>query len=107
MEASPVLVQPETLLCWHREAFRLWWKRKSKAHVTQPRISPEAIALIKEMAAKNRLWGAERIRGELLKLGIQVCKRTIQKYMRPVRVRQPRGQKWRTFLHNHAQDVWA
>ena len=101
------LVQPETLLRWHREAFRLWWKRKSKAYVTQPRISPEAIALIKEMAAKNRLWGAERIRGELLKLDIQVCKRTIQKYMRSVRVWQPRGQKWRTFLHNHAQDVWA
>ncbi len=76
------LVQPETLLRWHREAFRLCWKHKSKAYATQPRISPETIALIKEMAAKNRLWGAERIRGELLKLGIQVCKRTVQKYMR-------------------------
>jgi putative transposase len=101
------LVQPDTLLRWHREAFRLFWKHKSKARAPQPRISPETIALIKEMAAKNRLWGAERIRGELLKLDIQVCKRTIQKYMRSVRVRQPRGQKWRTFLHNHAQDVWA
>jgi putative transposase len=59
------------------------------------------------MAVKNRLWGAERIRGELLKLGMHVCKRTIQKYMRPVRVTQPRGQKWSTFLRNHAKDVWA
>ncbi len=59
------------------------------------------------MVKNNRLWGAERIRGELLKLGIRVCKRTIQKYMRHVRVPRPRGQKWATFLHNHAADVWA
>jgi putative transposase len=59
------------------------------------------------MAAMNRLWGAERIRGELLKLGIHVCKRTIQKYMRRVRSPQPRGQKWATFLRNHAAQVWA
>jgi transposase InsO family protein len=59
------------------------------------------------MATKNRLWGAERIRGELLKLGLHVCKRTIQKYMRKVRTQQPRGQKWATFLHNHAAQVWA
>ena len=77
-----LLVQPETLLRWHREAFRLFWKHKSKAHVTKTRISSKTIALIKEMAEKNRLWGAEGIRGELRKLGIQVCKRTVQKYMR-------------------------
>jgi putative transposase len=59
------------------------------------------------MATKNRLWGAERIRGELLKLDIHVCKRTIQKYMRPVRPPQPRGQNWATFLHNHAAHIWA
>jgi len=80
------IVQPETLLRWHRELFRLYWKRRSKVHATDPRISPENVALIKEMAAHNRLWGAERIRGELLKLGMHVCKRTIQKYMRSVRV---------------------
>jgi len=56
---------------------------------------------------ENRLWGAERIRGELLKLGVYVCKRTIQKYMRPVRTPQPRGQKWATFVHNHAAQIWA
>jgi putative transposase len=101
------LVQPETLLRWHREAFRLFWKHKLKAHAKQPRISPETIALIKEMAANNRLWGAERIRGELLKLGIHVCKRTIQKYMRHVRPPSAAGQKWATFLRNHAADIWA
>src|SRR5258708_24384735 len=59
------------------------------------------------MATENRLWGAERIRGELLKLGIHVCKRTIQKYIRNVRSPQPRGQRWATFLHNHAAQVRA
>src|SRR2546429_5790888 len=59
------------------------------------------------MARNNRLWGAERIRGELLKLGIRVCKRTIQTYMRTVRTKPPRGQTWATFLRNHAAQVWA
>src|SRR5215469_13615483 len=59
------------------------------------------------MASNNRLWGAERIRGELLKLSIHVSKRTIQKYMRQVRTTRPRGQTWSTFLHIHAQQVWA
>ncbi len=101
------LVQPETLLRWHRELFRLYWKRKSKASSHKPKVAAETIALISEMAKENRLWGAERIRGELLKLGNRVCKRTIQKYMRNVRTPQPRGQKWRTFLYNHAEDIWA
>src|SRR5215469_16116759 len=76
------LVQPETLLRWHRELFRLFWKHKSKVHARKPRISPETIAFIKDMVTKNWLWGAERIRGELLKLDIRVSKRTIQKYMK-------------------------
>jgi len=59
------------------------------------------------MATKNRLWGAERMRGELLKLGIHVCKRTIQKYIRQVCPPQPKGQKWATFLRNHAAQIWA
>jgi putative transposase len=66
-------------LRWHRELFRWFWKRKSKRHSRKPRLSPETIISIKEMAANNRLWGAERIRGELLKLDIHVRKRTIQK----------------------------
>ena len=101
------IIQPETLLRWHREAFRLFWKHKSQVHATHPRISTGIVTLIKEMAAQNRLWGAERIRGELLKLDIHVCKRTIQKSMKHVRVPQPRGQKWSTFLHNHAADIWT
>ncbi len=101
------IVQPETLLRWHREAYRLFWRRRSKAISHKPRVDEETIALIKEMAKENRLWGAERIRGELLKLGIYVCKRTIQKYIRRVRTQPPIGQKWATFLCNHAADIWA
>jgi transposase InsO family protein len=101
------LVQPETLLRWHRELFRLFWKHKSQAQVRKPRLSPEIIALIKEMAANNRLWGAERIRGELLKLDIRVSKRTIQKYMRQGRPKRARGQAWKMFLRNHAAEIWA
>ncbi|HEY6406525.1 MAG TPA: integrase, partial [Ktedonobacteraceae bacterium] len=102
-----LIVQPDTLLRWHREFFRLYWKRKSKAASHKPKVAAETIALIREMATYNRLWGAERIRGELRKLGIHVCKRTIQEYMRNVRPRQPRGQKWSTFLRNHAGQIWA
>ena len=101
------IVQPETLLRWHRELFHLFWKHKSKACSRKPRLSHETITLIRQMAANNRLWGAERIRGELLKLDIRVSKRTIQKYMKQIRPKRARGQSWKTFLCNHAKDVWA
>ncbi len=101
------IVQPETLLRWHRQGFKLFWRYKSRAASLAPRISQETVDLIKEMARENRLWGAERIRGELLKLGIRVCKRTIQKYMRDTRSPRQRGQTWATFLQNHAKDIWA
>lgn len=65
------------------------------------------IALIKQMATENPTWGAERIRGELLKVGVRVSKRTIQKYMHHVRAPRPMGQTWRAFLHNHATGIWA
>ncbi len=102
-----IIVQPDTLLRWHRELFRLFWRHRSKAPARKPKVAAETIALIGEMAKDNRLWGAERIRGELLKLGMHVCKRTIQKYIRAVRTQQPRRQTWATFLHNHATQIWA
>jgi putative transposase len=80
---------------------------RSKAPTHKPKVAAQTIALIRQMATQNRLWGAERIRGELLKLGVHVCKRTVQKYMRNVRRNQPRGQKWSTFLHTHAKEIWA
>ena len=100
-------MQPDTLLRWHRKLFRLYWKRKSRAHAHKPKVTADTIALIRQMARENRLWGAELLRGELLKPGMHVCKRTIQKYMRTVRTHQPRGQKWTTFLRTHASQIWA
>src|SRR5438034_2034013 len=102
-----VIVQPDTLLRWHRELFHLYWRRRSKAHARKPKVAKETITLIRELATNNRLWGAERIRGELLKLGIHVCKRTIQKYLRTVRTQQPRGQKRSTFLRTYVANILA
>ncbi len=105
--SATLLIQPETILRWHRKGIRLLWRRKSKPAGAAPRISTETIALIQKMALNNRLWGAERIRGELLKLNIRVAKRTIQKHMRRVRGPRPPSQRWSTFLRNHAHETWA
>ncbi len=102
-----LIVQPDTILRWHRELFRIIWRRKSKPKSQSPRIPAETIALIRQMAADNLTWGAERIRGELLKLGIQVSKRTVQKYMGRKDKLGPSGQTWATFLRNHAPQIWA
>jgi hypothetical protein len=101
------IVQPDTLIRWHRELFQLYWRYKSRKKNREPRITQETIDLIKQMAQENRLWGAERIRGELLKLGIKVSKRTIQKYLDKLRPSPTGSQTWKTFLKNHAQHIWA
>lgn len=76
-----LIVQPDTLLRWHRQLFRWYWRGQSRAVPPghRPSLAPETIALIQQLAAANRLWGTERIRGELLKLDIRVAKSTIQK----------------------------
>ena len=101
-----VLVQPETVLHWHRAGFRRFWRRRARPPTTSP-LPPETIDLIRDMATRGPLWGAERIRGELLKLGIKVSKRTIQKYMRGVRGKNGGGQSWATFVKNHAERMWV
>lgn len=101
------LVQPDTLLHWHRQGFRLFWKARSARPAAQPRMSEDTRRLIRTMATGNPLWGAERIRGELLKLGISASKRTVQKYMRQARPPHKHGQSWATFFHNHAHEIWA
>jgi len=108
-QAALLIVQPDTLLRWHRQGYRLVWRVKSTTAMKRPQVSEETVALIKRMAAENRLWGAERMRGELSKLGIRVGKRTVQRHMRAERPPQPRrhGQTWTTFLHNHGRDTWA
>ncbi len=104
-----LIVQPDTLLRWHRQLFRGFWRRKSRSAsaARRPKVAAETIALIREMAVANRLWGAERIRGELLKLDIRVAKWTVQKYMRAARPPRSAGHTWATFLRNHAPDIWT
>jgi putative transposase len=102
-----LLVQPETLLRWHRAGFRALWRRRSRPGPGRPPLPAETVDLIRQMAEDNPLWGAERIRGELAKLGLRVAKRTIRAYLRGPREPRPRGQCWATFLRNHAAGIWA
>ncbi|MBL8131586.1 MAG: helix-turn-helix domain-containing protein [Anaerolineae bacterium] len=102
-----LIVKPETLLHWHRQGFRLFWRHRSKAKTRRSRIPPDVVALIKAVALDNRLWGAKRIQDELQKLGYPLSKRTVAKYMRQARrTRPPRqtAQTWATFLRNHEHE---
>jgi putative transposase len=100
------IIKPDTMLCWHREGVRLFWKFKSHVQTHGRHLSPETIALIQRMARENPRSGAERIRGELLKLEIRVAQRTIQKYMHGVRSQSPSGPSWSTFLQTHGKGIW-
>jgi putative transposase len=104
-----LIVQPDTLIRWHRGLFKVVWRRKSKASPKphSATLSITTIRLIWQLATDNRLWSAERIRGELLKLDIQVSKRTIRKYLKRMPRLRPSGQTWSTFVRNHAAGIWA
>src|SRR6266853_1623007 len=97
------IVKPETVIRWHRAGFRAYWRGKSKPQGGRPRTPVEIRHLIREMSLANPLWGAPRIHGELLKLGIDVGQTTVAKYM--ARGRRPPSQGWKTFLHNHADGI--
>jgi transposase InsO family protein len=99
------IVQPETIIRWHRTGFRLYWRWKSRSRGGRPKVPMEIRRLIREMSLANRLWGAPRIHGELLKLGIEVAQSTVAKYM--ARSGRGRSQTWKTFLHNHAAGIAA
>ena len=99
------IIQPETLVRWHRAGFRCYWRWKSCPLGGRPQIETELRALIRQMSIENPLWGAPRIHGELLKLGFEVAQSSVAKYM--VKRRGPPSQGWRTFLHNHAPDIAA
>ena len=90
------IVQPETLVRWHRAGLRRDWRWKSNLRGGRPRIEIELGALIRQMSTENQLWGAPRIHGELLKLGFSVAQSTVAKYM--VKRRGPPSQGWKTFL---------
>jgi putative transposase len=101
-----VLVKPNTVVQWHRKGFRLYWRWRSRSgHPGRPRTPVETRDLIRQMSIANPLWGAPRIHGELLKLGIVVSQATVGRYM-PWRPKVP-SPTWRSFLHNHMRDTVA
>ena len=99
------IIEPETLVRWHRAGFRCYWRWKSGARGGRPQIDSDLRALIKKMSMENPLWGAPRIHGELLKLGFEVAQSSVAKYM--VKRSGPPSQGWKTFLRNHAPDIAA
>ena len=102
-----LILQPDTVLHWHRDLFKWLWRRKSRHTGDKSPVRKELIALIRQMSTENRRWGAERIQGELLKLGLHASKSSIQKYIERIRAGGPSDQTWRTFVHNHADALWA
>src|SRR5438876_32411 len=99
------VVQPETILRWHRAGFKTFWRWKSRKRVGRPKINHGLRDLIERMSEENSQWGASRIHGELLMLGFEVAQSTVSKYM--VRGGTPPSQSWKTFLRNHAQAIAA
>jgi len=97
------ILKPETVIRWHRAGFRTYWRWKSRPPGGRPKAAAEIRQLICEMSLANPLWGAPRIHGELLKLGIDVGQTTVAKYM--AKHRRPPSQGWKTFLHNHMDAI--
>ena len=102
--SSLVIVKPETVVGWHRKAFRLFWTWKIRRGKTgRPAVPHDVRDLIRRMSKENPGWGAPRIHGELLKLGINIGETSVSKYL--VRNRKPPSQTWRTFLDNHLKSL--
>ena len=98
------IVQPATVVAWHRRLFAWQWRwRSTRSRLGRPPIGVDVRALIQKMHRANPLWGAPRIHGELLKLGIDIGESSVTKYM--VRCRKPPSQTWRTFLDNHVSQL--
>src|SRR5215472_7548990 len=102
LEAA-VVFKPETLVRWHRSGFRLYWRWKSRRRVGRPAVPADIRDLIQKISHDNPLWGAPRIHGELLKLGIDIAQSTVAKYIS--RRRGPRSPGWQVFLHNHTAHI--
>ncbi len=100
-----VIVQPETVVRWHQQGFRLYWRWKSRKKPGRPKIDAEIRSLIRRMSRENATWGAPRIHSELQLLGYTVAESTVAQYM--IRHRKPPSQTWRTFLENHIGDIAA
>ncbi len=101
-----VVVTPDTVVRWHRAGWRLYWRWTSRGPAGRPRLNPEIQEQIARMTRENPPWGSERIRGELLKLGLVVSNRSVRRYRWRTPARPP-TQTWRTFLADHAHAIWA
>ena len=102
---AAVIIQPDTIVRWHRAGFRSYWRWKSRSCGGRPKVAAEVRSLIRRMSLENSLWGAPRIHGGLLKLGIEVAQSTVAKYM--AKRRPGSGQTWQTFLCNHLAGIGA
>ncbi len=100
------MVEPDTVVRWHRSAWRAYWRWKSRRRSGRPHIPAEWQRLILRIATEHPRWGAVRIVGELRALGFEVSARTVSRYRRQA-LRRPPSQSWRTFLRNHAPSIWA
>jgi hypothetical protein len=103
-----VIVKPDTVARWHRAGFRLYWRWLSRRKKRgRPRVGAEIRQLIERMAKENPRWGAPRIHGELLKLGLDVCERTVSRYLSRVGRREDARKLWLVFLRNHREVIAA
>jgi putative transposase len=102
-----VVVKPETVVGWHRAGFRLYWRLLSRRTAGRPAVPSELRQLIQRMARENPIWGAPRIHGELLKLGLEVSERTVSRYLARLGLNGDSGQRWLTFLKNHREVMAA
>jgi putative transposase len=100
-----IIVKPETVVKWHKQGFRLYWRWKSKAPIGRPKIDKDLRDLIRRMSRENPLWGVPRIQAELRLLGFEVAERTVAKYR--MKNAKPPSQTWKTFLANHAKQIAA
>ena len=100
--SSLIIVKPTTVIGWHKKGFKLYWNWKSR-RVGRPNIDWQLIKLIRRMQKENPTWSAQRIQGELAKLGFDVCDNTVAKYMRKPKADPEKCQRWLTFMRNHTK----
>ena len=103
-KSALIVVKASTLIGWHKKGFKLYWRWKSQS-VGRPTIDWELIKLIRKLQKQNPTWSAQRIQGELAKVGYSVCDNTVAKYMRKPKAGPEKKQRWITFLRNHAKHI--
>ena len=102
-----IFVKPESVVRWHRAGFRRYWAWRSRKQPGRPRTEARLVTLIRKMALENPSWGAPRIHGELLKLGLDVSERTVSRYLPKDRPKPEAIERWKTFLRNHRDGIAA